>query len=440
MNGNSVQTPRDLAGVVFGKISSAEDVPPLEVLSEVFQTLFLVSLETEEGTSIEVSICYINPRKPDPRPPPFIRSDRWRFTAFGHHLPFTIDSLSKIALAIDHEVASIAIFVKRNKPYLVGVVDQQHKANAHRRYEAQGTYQSPGVFQVQVVGLGHLMVLQGDAVIAELKGGTLIRDAVDVFSNGPIAAKLRPPAAQMARGLRGAVLEAGYRWDREDTDGVYEAWTQTLCRILNRAKSFGHGGTLLISPEAPGPNLGVNYLFPYTKLSEALFAEVLSATIQYYAGEFLDADEDEELALEAYPEMLFHGSMHEDARTALEGAIGLISSLTRVDGAVLMTPNLQVVGFGCEITVPRSASRVYLARAASGSGRKKIELETFGTRHRSVVRYCNAVPGSVGFVVSQDGHVRGITKVGNDVLLWDNVALSQHLVSKEGNSFAWVRR
>jgi hypothetical protein len=52
-----------------------------------------------------------------------------------------------------------------------------------------------------------------------------------------------------------------------------------------------------------------------------------------------------------------------------------------------------------------------------------LDYNHFGTRHRSMMRYCAAVPGSVGFVVSQDGDVRAITRVRDDLVVWENVKL-----------------
>ncbi len=45
-----------------------------------------------------------------------------------------------------------------------------------------------------------------------------------------------------------------------------------------------------------------------------------------------------------------------------------------------------------------------------------------------MIRQCARDPESVGFVISQDGDVRAITRVGNAVLMWDNIRL-QRLVN-----------
>ena len=72
--------------------------------------------------------------------------------------------------------------------------------------------------------------------------------------------------------------------------------------------------------------------------------------------------------------------------------------------------------------IPR---RIFMARSESGRSNDLVPLdyERFGTRHRSMIRYCAAVPGSIGVVVSQDGDVRIATSRSEGVLVWENVKL-----------------
>jgi hypothetical protein len=44
-------------------------------------------------------------------------------------------------------------------------------------------------------------------------------------------------------------------------------------------------------------------------------------------------------------------------------------------------------------------------------------------RHSAGYRFCSAVPGSVAFVISQDGVIEACTKHDGKVVVYDNVAL-----------------
>ena len=115
-----------------------------------------------------------------------------------------------------------------------------------------------------------------------------------------------------------------------------------------------------------------------------------------------------------------------DAEEALAAAISHVATLSRVDGLVLMDGCLNVVGFGTEI-ITKGNSKIlpYLANHASPTKAKisKLDIERFGTRHRSMVRYCTTDENACGFVVSSDGPVRSIARTGKRVYFWPNVQL-----------------
>jgi hypothetical protein len=55
-----------------------------------------------------------------------------------------------------------------------------------------------------------------------------------------------------------------------------------------------------------------------------------------------------------------------------------------------------------------------------------------------MMRYCYKHPGSVGFVVSQDGDVRALTRVGEAVIMWDNIRLQYEVKATRRRRHAGV--
>ena len=51
-----------------------------------------------------------------------------------------------------------------------------------------------------------------------------------------------------------------------------------------------------------------------------------------------------------------------------------------------------------------------------------------------MMRYCYSNPGSIGFVISQDGDVRAITRLGSRLVLWENIDVQ--LAYRPLNGFA----
>jgi hypothetical protein len=91
-----------------------------------------------------------------------------------------------------------------------------------------------------------------------------------------------------------------------------------------------------------------------------------------------------------------------------------------------MTPRLEVCGFGVEITADAEPNMVIRALDPECGNREVIDYAHYGTRHRSMMRYCHAIPGSIGFVISQDGDVRAMLSQGDGVVMWENLKIQFH--------------
>ena len=98
--------------------------------------------------------------------------------------------------------------------------------------------------------------------------------------------------------------------------------------------------------------------------------------------------------------------------------------LAGVDGAIVMTRKLGVVGFGSEIVVSRrSIHTVRIAHDPEGSRFEEVPIERYGTRHRSAVRLAAEIRGVICLVVSQDGGLRAVTGVRDQVFMWNDVRM-----------------
>ena len=137
-----------------------------------------------------------------------------------------------------------------------------------------------------------------------------------------------------------------------------------------------------------------------------------------YLDEHLD-----EIPTELYLNEAVGSDRLDDTNDELTGCVRFLASLSRVDGLIWLDFNLNLKAFGVEITVRDDPSKAVVAQNASGSEVKTLNLNHYGTRHRSMLRYCAENPESVGFVVSQDGDVRAITHAKGSVMLWDNVRI-----------------
>lgn len=413
----------------------------LEALTILFETLYFSSLKTEEAQPITCYVVYLNPEDPDPNPPRNPSKDRWVFVRFGEAIPLTMSSLVKLAKASDPRTSSFVVYPDSQERLCVwGLIDQGNRHHDFVNYDAESGYERPGLFQASIIGLGHLVAYIGFEKIAELQTNTLFGKPVHVFERGPVRDTLDPGIRAYVDRIRTALPEYIDYEERGHWDASLASyWISSLCRLLRRARDFHHGGALLITPDASLQGLNVKYDVCYPRLRSALESHAL-ATIQStqasdYIFDYIDQDADE-IPVGLYLDETVNEGDLEESRSELDGTIWFIALLTRVDGLVVVNQNLEVQGFGVEITYndqPRSVLRASDPRATRKQ-LNEVDYNHFGTRHRSMMRYCAQTPGSVGLVISQDGDVRAITLIDDKVVMWENIQLQRDFKARRRRS------
>jgi hypothetical protein len=206
-------------------------------------------------------------------------------------------------------------------------------------------------------------------------------------------------------------------------------WFGALCRLLINITRYRHGGAILITPSSD--DLNITYPIRYSRLRTSLANSTVWAIKEdNLFFEFWPSRRRKEIKTEVYKKWHKAGRNLEHYESELTGCIRFIASLSCVDGLILANPDLTIRGFGVEILSKAEVDEVYVSSSADldQNTLRKVSSKNFGTRHRSMFRYCYAHDTSVGFVISQDGDLRAIRRVGNQLIVWENpkiMALSQ---------------
>ncbi len=337
----------------------------------------------------------------------------------------------KIAPASDPRTSSFAVYHDTSGHLTVwGLIDQGNSYHDYVNFDSESGPERPGIFQASITGIGHLVAYIGYEKVAELKLNKLVRTAIDVFQSGKIREVLEA-------GIQTHFASLQVGWPEEfpsDSNDwqpyVSENWLAALRRLLLRVQSIRHGGAFLVTPNQTDKGLLVKHRIAYNRLRTALQRHSVATAEHIIAGEiigeeYMEKKNVEDMPIALYVDEWIAGNDLEEIRNELGGAIWFISLLTRVDGLVLLNQNLEVQGFGVEITVSEEPSEIFAAGDAwaSDSLLRKVDYQHYGTRHRSMMRYCAKYPGSVGFVISQDGDVRVTTKVEDRLVVWENIQL-----------------
>ena len=399
----------------------------LTTLTRFFESIYLTSLKTEEGRPLRVRIALVDPNNRDPDFPPAPRPSRWQFVELKNRLPLTVSNLAKLAAAADPWSCCLAAYFDASERFFIwGMVDQTVHFSTMLVRERESGYAQPGLFNVITSGPADITVYRGWGFVARLAQDRLVRRQNNVFWSGPISDRLSPGIERYIQ----TVLTPFPKEEWEDSRPGYlpytaELWISTLCRVLISIQRYGHGGALLITRS--DSDLDVKYPLDYSRLPKALINlgvsrlrarrahfEILSEYIKKRRGD---------VPRNWYFEQTISESREEDLQDEVTGCVRFISSLSCVDGLILAGSDLSVRGFGVEIQLKKEVKSLYLASSPTPKPKSltRIQSNYYGTRHRSMMRYCMDHPDSVGFVVSQDGEIRAIAKVGRRIMMWENL-------------------
>ena len=427
------KTPKNLAESVCAELRKRHvAVADERIIVDLFETMYYSSLKTEESESVTFHVVYLDPELPDPKPPRTPVRDRWSYVPFGEPIAFSPSNLVKIAKSSDLRTSSFVVWPdKEGALYIWGLVDQQNRFHKFLNRSADIQPERPGLFQASVEGIGVIVVYMRYEKVAELRINELIRNSLDLFGDSPVRELLGSGIESHLRAVRNQVPDDMYLLDDGMDELHTQQWISVLCRILLRIQNIKNGGALLITPDLAAADLNIKYSIDYERLQTSLETNAVTKIMADYLENHvigLSESRQKEIPAAKYLQLRRFEKDLRANKNEIDGVIWFIALLTRVDGLVVMDRNLAVRGYGVEITTSREPANLFIAgdRMATPAKLRPVSYNHFGTRHRSMMRYCYQHPGSIGFVISQDGEVRAITKIGDALVMWENLKLKYY--------------
>jgi Probable sensor domain DACNV len=395
--------------------------------------MYAASMVTDGGQPIALELTWIDPGNPDPDPPERFAADRWTTVPFSARIPVTAASLVELAKATDPGTSSLAVHAPDNEPPIAmwGMVDFGNRPHAVVHDGSHSGQDRPGLFQASIVGIGHLSISVALAPVAELRVDQIVGGSgFDALNSGPVFGVLEEGRRHLVSGVRQAVSPEIFDERNYWEETVSAQWTATFAGLLLRLGGTDHEGGVVITPDTSFVGLDVKYRLVYARLTTALRRSAVARIEETRASDSTwEAIQRYEPTIDAetYMDEGIARNEKEEAENEIDGAIRFIALLSRIDGLVVLTPDLSVRGFGAAITIEDELDAVFSAEDEFGGPfrRERRSPEEFGALHRGVMRYCNTAPGSVGFVFSSVGDVHCITRVDDVLVIWDGIQLTR---------------
>jgi hypothetical protein len=430
------------------------DPPPQ--LAAILRACFGASLRTEENRPTIFSVvctdeAYAKRRALEGKGV----FNAWDYAQLVKPVLMDPDQIRKIAAGLEPEYGAILVW-SFEQPMIFGVArfpDHGFASHPHRRTGVQ----IARALRITARGPGSLVFDNLDTVLGELHDGQLTE-----ASGIPIIEPLFGPVGAL---LHRFVAEARSRVDllgvrpisKEDDPFGFNYWSEmyrfALGEILRAAQRHRRGATLVVGPEDDLTKIIGTAPFIFEDVSSrnggvrSGFPTVSSRLAEYYRdylrswsshrspdkNPFLVTGCDE-------PWMVLRSGMSaanstQESFNELRYACEFAGRLSAADGAMLLTDSLDVYTVGAKLKV----QEVRLASVRLGSlgdclrslsDEEIASLPEYslprGSRFKSAVSCAMTLPDAIVFVISSDGPMSALARVGQHVVVFEPISFGFH--------------
>jgi hypothetical protein len=424
--------PKDLASFLRERWQEERDqagasLPDPKVLEHLISICYQASLLREEDRPVRFRVIFLPPDHfpPDLGPPAGLHR-----LLFKDKLPFTARELRKLSPSVDYYGSLIGLWHDdKNGLAVWGVVHSGMRWTQSLHGGGKMFQPLPASLVIHVTNPGRITVSKGSREIGSLNLGEVVSPSTGIFDAEWIRSKYVSIEHEELQLHTEAEKHATKPWATIDPEFFRMLKKQVIMRIIGRLRAVRHGGTLIFIPdEQKDEFLGEN---PYIKFKcrfvdeeprrrfRTLIVKIANELAESYGS--LESKRKvgwtEYLGYKNQTLSLLDESVFEWAH--------LVAGMAQVDGAVAITQQFELIGFGAEISGKLDRiDTVAKALDPEGSDLRQERTDCVGTRHHSAYSLCNSIHDVLSLVVSQDGTVQLARWNGGMVTIWDQLSPS----------------
>ena len=378
-------------------------LPDPRDVKAILETVFMASLKREEEKPVTVAITLL-PKNSQEETEGHNRNKL--IVPFDESLPFTAEALKKIAFAFHPEQSSLTVSPNeklKSKYEIWGVAFFNKPKNIFSEIPmAVGlTFFRLDALTITAISPGSLIISRGDSVIGTFFSGEFRKATPTPFVSkamGHYALDLIRKDSKFAR------FGMGYWYYYRDT----------LQYLLSECSKRSRGGTIVIIPVERISEYEKNIIPKYRFRNHFGLEEILNRVLQEseHKGEHIGIQE--LITLEFSNKFLER--------------IESLAQLSCIDGALILTEQLNVLSFGSTLKATKWTGEVKVGPDGFGGGGEDEDVCKLGRRHNSAIDFIGVSPGSIAFVISQDGPIRGMVRKDEETILyWKDCLVSMFL-------------
>jgi len=391
--------------------AEAPPLPATEVLTAFISTLYQASLLAEEGRPV---VCHVVLATQAELEAQAVTLTDFHLLRFAEPRAYSEQELRRLSPAVQQASSLLAVAPTAAASLeLWGLLFSEHQWDQLVDQPRLTTARPPHALLVQVSSPGSLVFYHGAQRVLTLQRGRIEGHGFVSFPRAWAGARFVENRQLAGDALAGPILTP------EQQELLMRLTLQMQRRALTRIRASGHGALVVLVPTdrvealtAPSGALRPKYRVLPGQAGPR-FPAVVQAVVRRLAalGEvswahYQRAQDAELLALTA----------------EIEHFADYLAGLAAVDGAVVLTQQVALVGFGVEIQATQvPLERVYRALDLEAQQLQPLAVDHGGTRHRAAYRLCLAAPECLTIVVSQDGTVQFVHEQAGQIIVWDQL-------------------
>lgn len=402
-------------------------LPSNKILLELLETVYHASFLTEESRKLSVRILFSTFDEIKSQfDSPFFK-DRKAFIKFEHNRPFSKGEILRLAPATDPEKMLIGVELdSKNNLTIWGLADIGSSWWKFIHGQSSGGAPPPDALIISSTNPGNITISREGTIILNLNGGKINKPMSGIFYNGPIYDFFKSSHSSFYQEVCKSLKVK--KFDSQDDEYPIRKFIEFLERLIFNIRSSHHGGTLIIVPDSINTaderlkdRINIKYSTDFNRPWDIL-KKCLVSHKDYYKAFFKLRNSKKLIKPDDFVTESMLQRRHQEIEEAIEDINRFISSLSAIDGAVVITDKYRLLGYGAEVIINSpSLTHVHIAEDVEGLKLNKISIESYGTRHRSAFRFCSSFEDSVAIIISQDGGVKAVKRCGQKVLLWPDI-------------------
>lgn len=406
-----------------------EQLPDDYTLKNLLEIAYHSSFMTEESRKVRFSLIFC------PKNDNNI-NDKYQTVLFNKPRDFSLTEIFRLAPATDPTSVLIGVESDNHGNLKIwGLVDIGSSWRNFIRGESGTSFLPPSYFTILSTESGNLSISCAGITILDLRQGQIYKPTSGIFNEGLIADFFSNIKEEICKDLFKLIDNEHF----ERNSNIVEDFKKTpqlfLERVLFQIREKFKGGMVIILPDSYDlediglkENLMIKYPCNHNKIWKNLINKLL---LNYKLFELIFSDDTEtsEMTGEIFHEYMFLQDKLKKVETEIQDSSNFLSSLSEVDGSIVITDKFRLLGFGAEVIVKSNIpDMIKIANDRNGVFGNYIPIDSYGTRHRAAFRFCYNFTNAIAFVISQDGSLRAVKKNEDDLILWQDLGLFSDVV------------